>query len=87
MEKKEDEILISNNTEFHRKFTTDYPPLLTEPELIDLLRLTEITDSSPHNVILNLIRNRDLPRIQISKTILFPLKAVLDWIDKETTKN
>lgn len=84
MEPKEDETI----KDFLQNFRTNsYPPLLTEKELIELLRISEITDSSPHNVILNLIRARDLPRIHISKKLLFPLKAILDWIDKETTRN
>ena len=68
MEPKEDEKIISSKN-FSQNFRTNsYPPLLTEEELIQLLRIPEISSSTdPHNVILNLIRIRDLPRIHISK--------------------
>jgi len=87
MEPKEDETIVSNNQFLQNFRTNSYPPLLTEEELIQLLRISEITDSSPHNVILNLIRVRDLPRIHISKKLLFPLNAVFEWINKETIWN
>ena len=86
MEPKEDETIKDFSQNFR---TNSYPPLLTEEELINLLRTPEISRPSTdhHNVILNLIRIRDLPRIHISKKLLFPLNAVLEWIDKETIHN
>ena len=64
-----------------------FQDLLTEADLIRFLRIPEIsTAKDHHNVIANLIRFRNLPRIHIGKRILFPKKAILDWIDKETTK-
>ena len=64
------------------------PDLLTESELITFLRIPEISKATDyHNVIKNLIRFRDLPRIQICKKLLFPKKAILEWIEKETVKN
>ena len=62
--------------------------LMTEDEVIQYLRIPDVTSAQNyHNVIANLIRFRNLPRIHISKKILFPKKAVLEWIEKETIKN
>ena len=61
------------------------PDLLTESELIQLLRIPYVSTAIDyHNVIKNLIRFRDLPRIQICKKLLFPRRAILEWIEKET---
>ena len=61
------------------------PDLMTISELIELLRIPEVsTASNHHNVIKNLIRMRDLPRIQICNKLLFPKKAILQWIEDET---
>jgi len=62
------------------------PELMTIDELAIFLRLPEISKSSNyHTVIKNLIRFRDLPRIQISNRLLFPKQAILEWIKKQTT--
>ena len=64
------------------------PDVMTEAELIDFLRIPEVSTSKDyHNVIKNLIRYRDLPRIKICHKLLFPKKAVLEWINNETIKN
>jgi len=66
---------------------TNLPDLLTESELIHFLRIPEVSTASDyHNVVKNLIRFKDLPRIQICKRLLFPKKAVLEWIEKNTTE-
>ena len=63
------------------------PDLMSESQLIEFLRIPEVsTANNYHNVIKNLIRFRDLPRIQICKKLLFPKKAVLEWINKETIR-
>jgi hypothetical protein len=65
-----------------------YPDLMTEQELILFLRIPEVSKAKNyHNVVKNLIRMRNLPRIQICKRLLFPKKAILDWIEKETINN
>jgi hypothetical protein len=62
------------------------PDLMTEQELVQFLRISEVSTSSDyHNVVKNLIRFKDLPRIQICKRLLFPKKAILEWIEKNTT--
>ena len=67
---------------------TNLPDLLTTEEVIQVLRIPQLsTASDHHNVIKNLIRMRDLPRIQICNKLLFPKKAVLEWIEKETIKS
>jgi hypothetical protein len=64
-----------------------YPDLMTEQELILFLRIPDVSKAKNyHNVIKNLIRTHDLPRIQICKRLLFPKKAILDWVEKETIK-
>jgi len=61
------------------------PDLLTEEELIRFLRIPEVSHAQDHhNAVLNLIRFRGLPRIRIGKRLLFPRRAVLEWIGKET---
>ena len=67
---------------------TNLPDLLTIDEVIQVLRIPQVSTSKDyHNVVKNLIRFRDLPRIQICKKLLFPKKAVLEWIEKELVKN
>ena len=67
---------------------TVVPDLMTESQLIEFLHIPEISTASDyHNVVKNLIRFRDLPRIQICKKLLFPKQAVLDWINNETIRN
>ena len=69
-------------------FADGKPDLMTEEELIEFLRIPSVTTATDyHNVIYNLIRFRDLPRIQISRKLLFPRKAILKWINEQTIKN
>ena len=59
--------------------------LMTEAELIHFLRIPEISDSKDyHNVIEHLKRIRGLPRIHICRKALYPRKAILEWVEKET---
>jgi hypothetical protein len=62
-----------------------YPDLMTEQEVIEYLRISEVSKSANyHNVIEHLKRMRDLPRIHICSKALYPLDAIRDWIKKET---
>ena len=64
---------------------TPCPELLTEEELIVFLRIPEISKSQDyHNVIENLKRMHDLPRIHICGKPLYPLEEIRDWIRKKT---
>ena len=64
---------------------TPYPELMTEKELILFLRIPEISGSENyHNVVEHLKKVRGLPRIHICHKVLFPQKAVLEWVEKET---
>lgn len=59
--------------------------LMTEAELIHFLRIAEISNSRDyHNVIEHLKRIRGLPRIHICRKALYPRKAILEWVEKET---
>jgi hypothetical protein len=61
------------------------PELMTEFEVIHFLRIPEISSSSNyHNVIEHLKRVRGLPRIHICRKALYPKKAILEWVEKET---
>jgi len=53
------------------------PELLTETELIEYLRIPEISKSKNFsNVVANLKRYHDLPRIHICGQPLFPREAI-----------
>ena len=68
-----------------RIVSTHYSELLTEDELIRFLRIPEISKSKDyHNVIEHLKKVRGLPRIHICHKVLYPKKAVLEWVEKET---
>jgi len=59
--------------------------LMTESEVIQFLRIPEISNSKNyHNVIENLKRVRGLPRIHICRKALYPKKAILEWVEKQT---
>lgn len=61
------------------------PELMTEEELIRFLRIPEISDAGNfHYVIEHLKRMRNLPRIHLCKKVLYPTRAILEWIQKET---
>ena len=59
--------------------------LMTESELIQFLRIPEISNSKNyHNVIEHLKKFRGLPRIHICRKALYPKRAILEWLEKET---
>ena len=61
--------------------------LLTEEELIVYLRIPQISQAKDyHNVIENLKRMHDLPRIHICGQPLYPLGAIRQWIREKTTR-
>lgn len=63
-----------------------FSEVMTEEELIAFLRIHEISKSTNlHNVIEHLKRHRGLPRIYLCNTAMYPKKAILDWIEKETS--
>ena len=62
------------------------PQLMTQNELVRFLRIPEISSAkNQHNVIEHLKRYRNLPRIRLCNKTLYPLNAILEWIEKETT--
>jgi hypothetical protein len=65
---------------------TPCPELLTEEELVAFLRIPEVSKSGDfHNVIENLKRMHDLPRIHICGKPLYPLEEIREWIRRKTT--
>ena len=59
--------------------------LMTEDELIQFLRIPEISNSKNfHNVVEHLKKFRGLPRIHICRKALYPKKAIMEWMEKET---
>ena len=64
---------------------TPCPELLTEKELIIFLRIPEVSKSKDyHNVIENLKRMHDLPRVHICGKPLYPLDGIRGWIKEKT---
>jgi len=62
------------------------PELLTEEELVIFLRIPEVSKSKNyHNVIENLKRRHNLPRIHICGKPLYPLEEIREWIRRKTT--
>ena len=62
------------------------PELLTEKELIRLLRVPEISKANDHsNVIANLKRMHDLPRIHLCGKTLYPVREIMVWITEKST--
>lgn len=62
------------------------PELMTEQELIRFLRIPEVSKSKDYrNVVANLKRVHDLPRIHIAGRTLFPIREVMKWISENTT--
>jgi hypothetical protein len=64
---------------------TGWPVLLTEVEVIRMLRIPEVSSAADHhNVIENLKRMRGLPRVHLCGKALYPLAGVVRWIDANT---
>jgi len=62
------------------------PELLTEAELIDFLRVPQVSKAkSYHNVIANLRRFHELPYVHLCGQPLYPREAILEWIRRRTT--
>lgn len=63
-----------------------YPDLLTEDELIEFLRIPEVSKAKDYsNVIENLKRVHDLPCIHICRQPLYPTESVRKWIQEKIT--
>ena len=76
------EVAAKGNGGEQRRVPTD---LMTEPELIDYLRIPEVSKAKDyHNVIANLTRMHDLPRIHICGKPLYPREAIQEWIRTNT---
>lgn len=64
----------------------EFSELMTEAELIEFLRIPEVSKSRDHhNVVENLKRMHQLPRIHICGKPLYPREAIKNWIRRKTT--
>ena len=64
-----------------------FPNLLTEDELIKFLRIPQISKAKNyHNVIAHLKRYRNLPCIHLCRQPLYPVQAILRWIEETIQK-
>jgi len=62
------------------------PTVMTEEELIQLLRIPEISKSKSHrNVIENLKRTRGLPRIRLCGKTVYLRDAIKAWLENHIT--
>jgi hypothetical protein len=60
------------------------PELMTEDELIRLLRVPEISKAKDyHGVIANLKRMHNLPRLHLCGKTLYPVREVTKWISEK----
>jgi hypothetical protein len=66
-----------------------FSEVMTEPELIQFLRISEVTKATDtHNVVANLRRMHNLPTIHICKQPLYWKPAIRQWIaDKVAREN
>ncbi len=68
-------------------YSTPSTSLLTEDELIIFLRIPQISKAKNyHNVIAHLKRYRNLPCIHLCRQPLYPIQAILRWIEEKTQK-
>ncbi|MHC4193349.1 MAG: hypothetical protein ACYSP9_04135 [Planctomycetota bacterium] len=69
------------------KASDTFPELMVQQELIEFLRIPEITKAEDYsNVVENLKRMHGLPCIHICKQPLYPLSAVRKWISEKLRK-
>ena len=74
-------------SENNEQSVNQFPELMTESELIEYLRIPQISNGADHhNVIDNLKRMHDLPCIHICKKPLYPLNAVREWVEQKLVK-
>ena len=63
-----------------------FPALMTESELVEFLRIPAVSSATNHhNVVENLKRLRNLPRIHLCNKALYPKEAVEEWIRQQIT--
>jgi hypothetical protein len=62
-----------------------YPEIMTEAELVQFLRIPEISKASNYSyVIENLKRMHNLPCIHICRQPLYPLEMIKKWVKEKT---
>ena len=59
------------------------PAVMTEDELVRFLRIPEVSKGNHGFVVANLRRIKDLPCFYISNKCLYPLGAILDWLEEQ----
>jgi hypothetical protein len=59
----------------------DYPDLMTEQELVEYLRIPELSTAKDHRTVIdNLKRMHGLPCIHLCRKSVYPLEAVRRWV-------
>jgi hypothetical protein len=67
--------------------SVDFRELLTQDELIEFLRIPEVSKAEDYNnVIDNLKRMHNLPCIHICKQPIYPLSAIRKWVEDKLLK-
>ena len=67
------------------KNAPQYPELMTKEELIEYLRIPQVSKAKDYNnVIENLRRMHGLPSIKICRKPLYPKKWIDGWIEEKT---
>ena len=79
-------MVVPNNPEDSTKPRgASVPDLMTEKELVEYLRIPEISRSNNHhNVIDNLKRMHNLPCIHICRKALYPVSAIQRWVQEKS---
>ena len=73
--------------EIHNDNDTFFPELMTESEVIQFLRIPQISKADDYaNVVKNLKRMRGLPSVHICRQPLYPREAIRHWIEQQTEK-
>jgi hypothetical protein len=85
MDNKRENQVINTRTTAPLSSHSSFPDLMTEDQLIEFLQIPYVSKSTDYsNVVKNLIRFRDLPRVKICNKLLYPRQAVLKWVENET---
>lgn len=76
---------VTRSLSWQDEMQIDRPKLMTENELIFYLRIPEVSMAKDYrNVVYNLKRIHNLPRVHICGKPLYPREAIDEWIRSRT---